>query len=118
MRAFRIGGEKPRRSVIEKIDRVLQFLENVLVALALAGDVGDAPQSRAFAAGPLDRAYPHAIPGDRTIAEKRRREAQLLGAALAFARGVRQPVDRLRHVGRAGEQPIDEPELRGIARTR
>ena len=54
--------------MIEEVDRVLQFLEDVLVALALTGNVGDAPQRRALGAGALERAHAHAIPGDGGIA--------------------------------------------------
>ena len=38
-----IDREEPARRMIEIFDRVLQFLEHVLLALAVAGDVGDRP---------------------------------------------------------------------------
>ena len=41
--AGRIDREEAARRVIEIFDRVLQFLEHVLLALAVAGDVGDRP---------------------------------------------------------------------------
>ena len=44
-----IAGEKARRRMVEKIDRMLQFLEDILMPLALARHVGDASRaSRAW----------------------------------------------------------------------
>ncbi len=116
--ALRIGREEAGRRMIEEIDRVLQFLEHVLVPLALARDVGHAPQRRAPGAGPLERTHAHAIPGNRSIAEERRREAQFLRAPFALPRGESQPIDRFGNVRGTGKQPVDKPQFRGVARTR
>ena len=110
-RAARLDREEAGRRVVEEVDRVLQLLEDVLVALALARDVGDRPQRRAAAPERVERAHPDAVPGDCALARQRRRHPQFLGAALALARRLREPVDRLRHLGRAGEQPLDQPEV-------
>ena len=61
----------------------------------------------------LERADPHAIPGRVALARERRREAQFLDAAIARARGLREPIDRLRNFRRAGEQPLDRAQIRG-----
>ena len=97
--------------MIEKIDGVLQFLEDVLVADALAADIGDAPQGGALVAEALERPHPDAIPADRAVAGQRRRKAQFLAAALAFAGRLGEAVDRLGNVGRPGEQPLDRAQI-------
>ena len=53
-----IAGEKTGRRMVEKIDRVLQFLKDILVPLALARHVGDRPQRRALSAGEIRAAAP------------------------------------------------------------
>ena len=110
-RAVRIGGEEAGRRVVEIVDRVLQILEEALVALALAGDVADRPQRRAAPRDAVERADADAVPGRRAVAGKRRRHAQLFDRALAAARGLGQPVDRLGDFRRAGEQPLDQLEV-------
>ena len=61
--AGRIDREESARRVIEIFDRVLQFLEHVLLALAVAGDVGDRPH-RVFrlALALAERPDPHPQP--------------------------------------------------------
>ena len=110
-RAVRIGGEEAGRRMVEIVDRVLQVLEEALVALALAGDVADRPQRRAAPRDAVERADADAVPGRRAVAGKRRRHAQLFDRALAAARRLRQPVDRLGDFRRAGEQPLDQFEV-------
>ena len=105
-----IDREEAARRVIEIFDRVLQFLEHVLLALAVAGDVGNRPH-RIFrlalalrrAAGPASAASGHGAVGAGN--------ADFLLLALAFARGLEQAEHRLRDVGIADEDPFDRPNL-------
>ena len=69
------------------------------------------PQRRARRGDALERTHADAVPGRRAFAGQRRRHAQLLDRALAAARGLGQPVDRLGHFRRAGEQPLDQFEV-------
>ena len=93
--------------MIEKIDRVLQFLENILLPLALAGHVGDRPERRAAGRDARQRltrmryqptAAPPVSGGDRR---------SILDMALSGARRLRQPVNRLGDFRRTGKQPLD-----------
>ncbi len=104
--------------MIEEIDRVLQFLENIFVALALAGDVRNRPQRRRRAGRPVDRTDADAVPAEFALAEQGRGEAQLLGAALALARRLSQPVERLGDFRRPGEQAVDRAQAGGVGRAR
>ena len=79
-RAVRLGGEEAGRRMVEIVDRVLQVLEEVLVALALARDVGDDPQRRAAPRDAFERPHADAIPAGRALAGQRRRHAQFLDA--------------------------------------
>ncbi len=104
--AVRLGREESGRRVIEEVDRVLQFLEDVFVALALARHVGNGPQRRGRAGGTVDRPDANAVPAEFAVAEQRRGEAQFLGAALALARGLGEAVKRFGRLGRAEEEAV------------
>ncbi len=72
----------------------------------------DRPQRHARLGDALERANADAVPGRRAFAGQGRGHAQFFDRAIARARGLRQPVDRLGHFRRAGEQPLDEFEVR------
>jgi hypothetical protein len=106
-RAGRIDREEAGGGVVEIVDRVLEFLEDVLLALALVGDVAHRPQGRG-ATGPLDRAHADAEPGEGPLgrAARRRGHPDLLGMPEAVAGGLGEAVDRLRDLRRADEHPL------------
>ena len=111
--AGRIDREEAARRVIEIFDRVLQFLEHVLLALAVAGDVGDRPH-RVFrlALALAERANPHPQPA--AVAAVGAGDADLFLLPLALARRLEQAEHRLRDVGIADEDPLDRAHvLRG-----
>ena len=112
-----IRGEKACRRVIEKIDRVLQFQKNILVAFAFTCHLGDAPERRVLATHAIDRAHADAIPADRTVTRQGRGEAQLFHAAFAVARRLREAIDSFRHIGRTRKQPLDSAQVRRVLRT-
>ncbi len=103
-----IDRHEARRRMVEIVDRLLQLLEDVLLALAVAGDVGNRPQRLALAFAARDRLDAQAIPGDPARgAAHRLGEADLLHGAAALACRLRQAIDRLRHFRRAREQALD-----------
>ena len=105
--ARRIDRHEAGRGMVEIVDGVLQLLEDVLLALAVARHVGDAPQHRPADAGPLQRPHLHPVPGHAVRRAERRRQADLLRRHLALAGRLGEPVDRLRHLRRPGEQAFD-----------
>ena len=96
--------------MIEIFDRVLQFLEHVFLALAVAGDVGDRPH-RVFrlALAGAERAHPHAQPA--AMAAVGAGDADLFLLALAFARGLEQAEHRFRDIGIADEDALDRAHV-------
>ena len=109
--AGRIDREEAARRMIEIFDRVLQFLEDVFLPLAVAGDVGDRPH-RVFRL----RAWPS--PSGRTRMRSQRpwppslaRDADFFLLALAFARRFQQAEHRLRHIGIADEDALDRANI-------
>ena len=50
--------------MIEIVDGVLEFLEDVLLPLALMGHVGDGPERRLPTAGPRHGPHAHAVPAE------------------------------------------------------
>ena len=113
--AFAIDGKEPGRRVIEIVDRVLQFLKDILLPLALAGDVGQRPDREAALAPALgERPHPQPQPARRPAMHPG--DAHLLLQALAFTRRLEEPVDRFGRVGVADEHALDRahvPRIRG-----
>ena len=94
--------------MIEIVDRLLQLLEDVLLALAIARDVGNGPQRLALPLAARNRPDAQAIPGDTARARAHRLgEPDLLHRPAPLARRLREAVDRLRHFRRAREEPLD-----------
>ena len=108
--AFLIDREESRRRMIEIIDRVLQHLEHVLLPVALGGDVGKRPdrELQIATAGP-ERADLEPQPARRPALHAG--DTHFFFEALAFARGLKQPVDRLRRVGIADECALDRAHV-------
>ncbi len=100
--------------MVEIVDRVLQLLEGVLLALALRRDVGDRPERRgpSFAAHRRDL---DAVPADGAAPAERRLEPDLLDELAALAGGGGEAVDRLRDLGTAGEEAADRAQIAGAA---
>src|SRR5262245_39424772 len=97
-----VDREETAGRMIEIFDGVLQFLEHVLLALAVPRDVGDRPHrvlGLAFAAA--ERPHPHAQPA--AVAAVLPRDADFFLLALAFARGFQEAEHRLGDVGIADE---------------
>ena len=110
-----IDGKEAGRCVIEVVDRVLQLLKDVLLPLALAGHVAERPHGEpARALAFADR--PHAQPQPARGAAPDAGDAHLLLQALAFARGLEQPVDRLGRVCIADEHAFHRPKVVGVGR--
>src|SRR5579859_8015953 len=88
--------------MVEIFDRMLQLLEHVFLALAVAGDVGDRPH-RIFG---LTLALPertHAHPEPTAMPAIVAGDADLLLLPLAFAGRLQQAEYRFRHIGIADE---------------
>ena len=105
-----IDREKPGRGVVEIVDGVLQFLEHVFRALAVARHVGDRPHGHfRVALGCAERAHAQAQP-----AAAMRRAAgkpHLFLQPTALARGFEQAIDRFGDVGVADEHPLDRAHV-------
>ena len=100
--------------MVEIVDRVLQFLKDVFLALELARDVGERPHREALLAlAVAERAHAHAQPA-RRLARLVAADPHLLLQAAAFARRLQQPVDRLRDIRVADEHPLDRAHVVGI----
>ena len=96
--------------MIEIIDGVLQLLEHVFLALAVARHVGDRPHRHARVALALaERAHAHAQPayGLRRGAWN----AHLFLQAAPLAGGLEQAIDRFGDLGIADEDPLDRPHV-------
>ena len=105
-----IDREEAARRMIEVFDRVLQFLEHVLLPFAVAGDVGDRPH-RVFrlALALAERPNPHPQPA--AVAAVLAGDADFLLLPLAFARRLEQPKHRFRYVGIADEDPLHRADI-------
>ena len=113
--ARRIDREEAGRRVIEIVDGVLELLEHVFLALAVARHVGDRPHRHARVVLALaERAHAHAQPA-RGLG-RGAGNAHLLLQAAALARGLEQAVDRFRNVGIADEHPLDRPHVVVVGR--
>ena len=113
--ARRIDREKAGRRVVEIIDGVLQFLEHVFLALAVARHVGDRPHRHAgVVLAQAERTHVQAQPA--RAMRRRAGHAHLLLQATALARRLEQPVDRLGDVGIADEDPLDRAHVVGVGR--
>src|SRR5688572_6349205 len=97
--------------MIEIIDSVLQFLKDVLLALALMGHFGDGPECSLPPLRPRDRPHAHPIPAEFPRTIERWRQADLLRARAMLARRLGQPVDRFGDFGRTDEQALDRQHL-------
>ncbi len=61
--------------MIEKVDRVLQLLEDILVSFAFARHVGDGPERCTPAAGVVERPDVNSVPSRLGLAGERGCEA-------------------------------------------
>ncbi len=104
--AGRIDRKESCRRMVQVVNGVLEFLENVFLTLAVARHVGDRPHGHARIASALAKwTHPHAQP---TAALCRRAgNPHFFLQTTAFARGFEQSVDRLRNVGVADEYSFD-----------
>ena len=107
-----IDREEAGRRMIEIIDGVLQLLKDVLLALELAGDVGDRPDRLAGGMPALaERAHPHPQPAPGLALAAA--DPHLLLQPPAFAGGAQQAIDRFRHARIADENPLDRAGIVG-----
>ncbi len=110
--AVALRREEARRRMVEIVDGVLQFLEDVLMPLKLARHVGERPDRHArFALAFAERAHAHTQPASGLAAV--RADPHLLLQAAAFARRLEQPIDRFRHPRIADEGTLDRPHVLG-----
>ena len=98
--------------MIEIVDGVLQFLEHIFLALALARDVGERPHGHAVAAALAERADAEPQPPRRPALGGG--DAHLLLQPLAFPRRLEEAIDRFGGVGIADENALDRPQVLGI----
>ena len=105
-----IDREEAARRVIEIFDGVLQFLEHVFLALAVAGDIGDRPH-RVFRLALVrsERTNPHAQPA--AVAAVGACDADFFLLAFSFTRGLEQAEHRFRHIGIADEDALDRADI-------
>ena len=109
------AGKEAGGGMVEEVDGVLEFLEDVLVALALAGDVGDAPQADVARTGYDERADPHAVPSRGPGRwRQRRRKPQFFRSAPAVPRRLGQAINRLGNLRSSGKQPLDATQLAAV----
>ena len=106
-RSIAIGGEKPSRSMVEIVDRVLKILEEAFVAVVLARFVGHRPDRCCMSGDAPKRPHANAVPGHVRLAVKGRGQTEVLGRALTRLGRLRQPVDGFGDVWRSGEQALD-----------
>jgi len=112
-----IDREEPARRMIEIFDGVLQFLEYVLLPLAVAGDVGDRPHREPRLALALaQRPDPHPQPA--AVQAVAAGDADFLLLPLALARRLEQAKYRLRHIGIADEHPLHRADVERGRRSR
>jgi hypothetical protein len=98
--------------VVEIVDGVLQLLENILLVLALAGDVTDDPAGMTVGA---DRTHPDPVPaGPACAPADAARHANFLRGAAALLGGDGEPVNRFRRIRIVGEEALDGMQ---VART-
>ena len=98
--------------MVEIVDGVLQFLEDVFLPLELAGDVRDRPDRELrLALAVAERPHPHAQPASGFAAHAV--DAHFLLQPAALARRLEQTEHRLRHAGIADEHPLDRPHVVG-----
>ncbi len=113
--AVALGREEAGRRMVEIVDRVLQLLEDVLVPLELARDVGQRPDRHALVLLAFaERAHADAQPAAGLALVGA--DPHLLLAAAALARRLEQAIDRLRHPGIADEHALDRPHVVGVGR--
>ncbi len=104
--AVGLGRKEARRRVVEIVDRVLQLLKHILMALELARHVGQGPDGHAgFALAFAERAHADAQPACRLAGM--RADADLFVTAAALARGLQQAIHRFRDTGVADEDALD-----------
>jgi hypothetical protein len=105
-----IDGEEAGRRMVEIVDRVLQFLEDVFLPLPFARHIVDRPDREPRLAPRMaERADPEAQPA--AALSGRVGDPHLLVQTAALARGLEQPVDRFRHVRIADEYPLDRANV-------
>jgi hypothetical protein len=97
--------------VVKIVDRVLKVLEEGLVPVMVAGLIRDGPHHQAVSSDALERTNANAVPGDLALAARRRREAKLLARAPTGFCRLRQAINGLRDVRRAGEQAFDRTQV-------
>ena len=103
--------------MVEKINRMLQFLKHILVPLTLARGFGDSPERDGIAIAAVKRTGAQLIPAKSPLAGQGRRQTHLLGTAFALARGLCQTIHRLGHFRCAGKQPLDHADVGRLMRT-
>src|SRR5262249_9989147 len=105
--------------MVEVVDRVLQFLEETLLVVALGGDVGELPDLQRLALAAASRQQPRlqAIPmraGAAWTRPQRTKKAKLFGALAAFAQAVRQAKERFVGLAVARQQCFERLHLRRL----
>ena len=100
-----IDREEAGWCVVEIVDRVLELLEDVLLPLAVAGDVGDGPHRGAGLDRVAERPHPQPQPSRRLAT--RPGDPHLLLKAAAFLRRLAQAIDRFGDFGVADEHALD-----------
>jgi hypothetical protein len=104
--AVGLGRKEARRRVVEIVDRVLQLLKHILVALKLARHVGQGPDGHAgFALAFAERTHADAQPPCGLAGM--RADAHFFLTAAALARGLQQAIHRFRNAGVADEDALD-----------
>ena len=102
--------------MIEIFDGVLQFLEHVLLTLAVAGDIGHRPDSELGL--PLFSAqWPNAHPQPSAMRRIHTCDADFLLLALAFASSLEQTEHRFRDIRIADEDALHRPHVVRTGRT-
>ncbi len=115
-RSVAIGREEPGWSMVEIVDRMLQVLEEALVAVVFTRFVGNRPDRRSLSGDARERSHANAVPGDFQLSVGRRCEPNVLARTLARLRGLRQPVNGFGDLGRSRKRALDWLQVGARAR--
>src|SRR5262249_12968151 len=115
-----IDRKKTGGRMIEIVNRLLELLEYILLALAVAGHVGDGPHRALPGRGRIARrpegAHPQPQPSHRVAVPGG--DPHLLLQSPAVAARLEQTIDRLRNIRIADEYALDRPDVLYSARAR
>src|SRR5437660_9374583 len=110
-----VDRKKSGGGMIEVVDGVLQFLEDMLLALTLTRYIGDRPDGHARG-GLVVADRPNSKPQPTRRRAFHSGDADLFFELSALPCCLQEAVDRLRRVGIADKRSLDRPHVIGVPR--